>query len=77
MINVAPTVSKILGLQATKESIGSPIEEIVKAGLRDKTKIMIGGGQIDESIKEYVGADAYGKDALEAVSLAKKWVDVV
>ena len=37
---------------------------------------MIGGGQIDDSIKNYVGADAYGKDALEAVALAKKWAGI-
>ncbi|MFX1276174.1 MAG: B12-binding domain-containing protein [Promethearchaeota archaeon] len=56
------------------DSMKETIEEIVKAGLRDKVKIMIGGGQIDDRIKDYVGADAYGKDALEAVALAKKWV---
>jgi 5-methyltetrahydrofolate--homocysteine methyltransferase len=35
---------------------------------------MIGGGQIDEGIKKFTGADAYGKDAMEAVSLAKEWI---
>ena len=50
------------------------IEEIKKMGLGDKAKIMIGGGQIDENIRKYVDADAYGKDAVEAVALAKKWV---
>ncbi|MEX2705386.1 MAG: B12-binding domain-containing protein [Candidatus Freyrarchaeum guaymaensis] len=56
------------------DSMKDTVEEIKKAGLRDKVKIMIGGGQIDETIREYVGADAYGKDAVEAVSIAKKWV---
>lgn len=37
-------------------------------------KVMIGGGQIDEQIRQYTGADAYGKDAMAAVSLAKSWV---
>jgi len=36
---------------------------------------MIGGGQITEEIKKYTGADAYGKDAMVGVSLAKKWTD--
>jgi len=35
---------------------------------------MIGGGQIDEEIKKYTGADAYGKDAMVAVTLAKQWL---
>ncbi len=56
------------------DSMKETIEEINEAGLRDKIKIMIGGGQMDETIREYVGADAYGKDAVEAVAIAKKWV---
>ncbi|MBA7501193.1 Methionine synthase [subsurface metagenome] len=49
------------------------IEAIKNAGLRDTVKVMIGGGQITEEIKKYTGADAYGKDAMVGVSLAKKW----
>jgi methanogenic corrinoid protein MtbC1 len=50
------------------------VEAIKAAGLRDKVKIMIGGGQIDEDIRNYAGADAYGQDAMTAVSLAKGWI---
>jgi 5-methyltetrahydrofolate--homocysteine methyltransferase len=50
------------------------VEAIKAAGLRDKVKIMIGGGQIDDQVKTFTGADAYGKDALEAVQLAKGWI---
>ncbi|RLB17918.1 MAG: methionine synthase, partial [Deltaproteobacteria bacterium] len=35
---------------------------------------MIGGGQIDEEVTKYVGANAYGSDAMEAVKLAKQWI---
>ena len=37
-------------------------------------KIMIGGGQMDDEIKKYVKADAYGKDAIAAVNLCKEWL---
>jgi methanogenic corrinoid protein MtbC1 len=50
------------------------VEAINTAGLRDGVKIMIGGGQVGEEIRKYAGADAYGKDAMAGVSLAKKWV---
>ena len=50
------------------------IDAINKAGLHDKVKVMIGGGQIDEQVKNYTGADAYGKDAMAAVELAKQWI---
>ncbi len=59
-----------LAFDAMKETVAA----IEKAGLRKKVKIMIGGGQIDEEIKKYTGADAYGKDAMVAVSLAKQWL---
>ncbi|MFX1338446.1 MAG: B12-binding domain-containing protein [Promethearchaeota archaeon] len=72
---VNPEIIALSGfLTLAYDSMKETIEEIKKAGLREKSKIMIGGGQMDESIRNYVGADAYGKDAVEAVVLAKKWV---
>ena len=50
------------------------IEAIGASGLRDQVKIMIGGGQIDDQVKGYVGADAYGNNAMEAVKLAQGWL---
>jgi 5-methyltetrahydrofolate--homocysteine methyltransferase len=35
--------------------------------------VMIGGGQMDEQVREYTGADAYGKDAMAAIALARGW----
>ena len=55
------------------DSMKQTIEAIKDAGLRDKVKVMIGGGQITEEIRKYTDADAYGKDAMVGVSLAKKW----
>ena len=59
-----------LAFDAMKETV----EAINSAGLRDGVKIIIGGGQVNDKIQEYAGADAYGKDAMAGVSLAKKWV---
>ncbi len=56
------------------DAMKGTVEAIKMAGLRDKVKIMIGGGQISDDVKKYTGADAYGKDAMAGVSLAKKWV---
>ncbi|MGD0996150.1 MAG: cobalamin-dependent protein [Candidatus Bathyarchaeia archaeon] len=56
------------------DSMKKTVEAMEKAGLRGKVKIMIGGGQINEEIRRYTGADAYGRDAIDAVTLAKKWV---
>jgi methylmalonyl-CoA mutase cobalamin-binding domain/chain len=50
------------------------VQALKDAGLRDTVKIMIGGGQMDEQIRQFTGADAYGKDAMAAVVLAKSWI---
>jgi methanogenic corrinoid protein MtbC1 len=59
-----------LAYDAMKETI----QAIERAGLREKVKIMIGGGVLDESIVGYVGADGFEPNAGGAVSLAKKWI---
>jgi len=59
-----------LAFDAMKETV----EAIKTAGLRDKVKIMIGGGQVSEQVRKYTGADAYGNDAMAGVSLAQEWV---
>ncbi len=33
-----------------------------------------GFGQIDAEVESYTGADAYGRDAMDAVKLAKAWI---
>jgi methanogenic corrinoid protein MtbC1 len=50
------------------------VDAIESAGLRDKVKIMIGGGQMGDSVRDHAGADAYGENAMVAVSLARGWV---
>lgn len=56
------------------DSMKDTVKAIEEAGVRDRVKIMIGGGQITDKICAYTGADAYGDDAMEAVALAEKWI---
>ncbi len=67
----------ILGLSGFMTTVFDSMKETVEvidaAGLRDQVKIMIGGGMVDENVRKYTDADAYGKDAMAAVSLAKEW----
>ena len=71
------TGAPVLGLSGfltlAFDSMKDTVKAIEAAGLRGKVKIMIGGGQIDDQVKKYTGADAFGKDAVEAVDLAKAW----
>jgi len=58
------------------DSMKNTVAAIKQAGLRDNIKIMIGGGQIDDEVRKYVGADAYGKDAVAGVQLTRQWIGV-
>ncbi|MDI6830269.1 MAG: cobalamin-dependent protein [Actinomycetota bacterium] len=55
------------------EAMKRTVAAVEEAGLRSDVKIMVGGGTVDDQVREYVGADAYGADAVAAVSLAKGW----
>lgn len=55
------------------DSMKETIEAIEAAGLREGMKIQIGGGQIDETIRAYTGADGYGLNAVDAVNFCRKW----
>jgi 5-methyltetrahydrofolate--homocysteine methyltransferase len=74
---IKETGASIVGLSGfltlAFDSMKQTVDAMNGAGLRDKVKVMIGGGQITEEVRKYTGADAYGKDAVEGVTLAKKW----
>src|ERR1019366_4695307 len=61
-----------LAFDSMKETIGA----FESAGMRKDFKIMIGGGQIDETVRSYTGADAFGVNAVEAVALCRNWIRV-
>ena len=74
MKEVKPDVIALSGfLTLSYDAMKNTIAAIEAAGLRKSSKIMIGGGTVDEQIRVFAGADAFGKDAMAAVALAKQW----
>jgi len=72
-----PQVLALSGfLSVAFDSMKSTIEQVEAAGLREGMKIIIGGGQMDDTVRKYTGADAYGDDAMAAVAYAKEAVGV-
>ncbi len=75
---IKETGSSVVGLSGfltlAFQSMKDTVEAIKKAGLRNEVKIMIGGGQSEDQVRGFTGADAYGKDAMDAVKLAKGWI---
>jgi methanogenic corrinoid protein MtbC1 len=74
---IKETNARIVGLSGlltlSFEAMKEVVEVIGAAGLRDKVHIMIGGGQVNEKVREYTGADIYCASAAAGVSTAKKW----
>jgi len=50
------------------------ITTLKKEGLRDRVKIMIGGGAITQEFADKIGADGYAVAATEAAGLAKRLI---
>jgi len=69
---------QILGLSALLTSTMLMMEETIKAiekaGLRQKTKVIIGGAPITQAYADRIGANGYGADAIAAVELARALV---
>ena len=89
-IDVAPEVfvnklketgASILGISGlltpSFESMKLTIQAMEAAGLRDKVKVIVGGGIVTEVVRKYVGADAFTDDAPEGVELCKKLAGAV
>jgi len=71
----APVIGLSGFLTLSFDSMKETVKAIKDAGLRDKVKVMVGGGVLDDSVREYVSADAFGRFAGDAVSIAKRWVE--
>ncbi len=48
------------------------IEELARAGLRDRVKVMVGGAPVSRNWAAVIGADGYAEDAVGAVDLARR-----
>ena len=67
---------EVVGLSALMTSSWDSMKRAVKAiedaGLRERVKIMIGGGICSEEVADYVGADAYGRYVTDAIAFCRE-----
>jgi 5-methyltetrahydrofolate--homocysteine methyltransferase len=59
-------------LTTTMTMMKNVIQALEKAGVRRKTKVMIGGAPITQQYADEIGADGYSDNASAAVALARK-----
>ena len=59
-------------LTTTMPNMAVTIETFIDEDLRDDVRIMVGGAPVTQEFADDMGADGYGKDAMECVALAKR-----
>ena len=70
---------QVLGLSAllttTMPEMQNVINLLRSKGIRENVKVMIGGAPVDADFAKKIGADAYGEDAAEAVTIARSFIN--
>ena len=71
------TGAPILGMSGlltpSFDSMKETVETVKAAGIRDKVKIIVGGGVVTELVQRHTGADAFTDDGLEGVEICKRF----
>jgi 5-methyltetrahydrofolate--homocysteine methyltransferase len=61
-------------LTTTMPNMKTIIEELSKAGVRERVKVMVGGAPVTQRFADEIGADGYSDNANGAVNLARRLV---
>ena len=70
----APLLGMSALLTTTMPNMAVTIETFIDEDVRDDVRIMVGGAPVTQEFADDMGADGYGKDAMECVSLAKQLI---
>jgi 5-methyltetrahydrofolate--homocysteine methyltransferase len=67
------------GLVAGMDVVGERMEKetvsaLVKAGIRDRVKVLVGGAPVSQAYADQIGADGYAPDAGSAAKLARSFL---
>jgi len=69
---------EVLGLSAllttTTPEMKIVIEELEKAGIRDRVRVLLGGNAVTAEFGKEIGADAAALDAVQGVSFCREWL---
>lgn len=55
-------------LTLTIQNMGTVIQKLKEAGIRNRVKIIVGGAPVTQEFADEIGADAFGHDAADAVN---------
>ena len=60
-------------MTSTMDGMATVIEMLKEEGIRDRFKVLIGGGPISQAFADRIGADGYANNAASAVRVAKEF----
>jgi 5-methyltetrahydrofolate--homocysteine methyltransferase len=69
--NEAPFVGLSALLTTTMRVMGEVVKKLDEEGLRDSVKVLVGGAPTSAAFAQEIGADAYCKDAFDAIDILK------
>jgi 5-methyltetrahydrofolate--homocysteine methyltransferase len=69
--NEAPFIGLSALLTTTMRVMGEVVKNLEQEGLRDSVKVLIGGAPTSVAFAQEIGADAYCKDAFDAIDVLK------
>jgi 5-methyltetrahydrofolate--homocysteine methyltransferase len=61
-------------LTTTMPMMKETVSALVKAGIRDRVKVLVGGAPVSQAYADQIGADGYAPDAGSAAKLAKSFL---
>lgn len=63
-------------MTTTMSGMAGVVNLLREAGIRDKVKVVVGGGPISKKFADNIGADGYSQNAVEAVKLIKNLLNI-
>lgn len=73
------TNARILGMSGlltpSFDSMKATVDAVIEAGLRDRVKVIIGGGVVTEQVRRHCGADEFTTDGMEGVEICKRFAE--
>ncbi len=63
-------------MTTTMSGMAVVVNLLREAGIRDKVKVVVGGGPISKKFADTIGADGYSQNAVEAVKLIKNLLNI-
>jgi len=61
-------------LTVTMTEMATVIQQMKDSGVRKKVKVIVGGAPLTDDYAKSIGADAFGRDAVQGAEICKSWV---